>query len=239
MDLVKTILDQLSGDNLDRLSSQLGTSPKAANAAVSAAVPTILSSLAGLAANHDGAKKLSSALGGLDLGKLASFASLLGGDRNTVAQQGQNLLGSLFGDSLVSNIASSIGRYAGLDAGTTKTLLSFIMPFILGKVAGTWQNKGGSPSALQGLLADQKESIADALPGGFSLGSIPGLPSADAALRTAGRAASAAGEAATDAGRRAVGAANRAAGAAADATTSLLSWLLPLAALVLLGLGLL
>ncbi len=226
MDLVKSILEQFTGDNLNRLSSDLGTSPKATQSAISAAVPTILSSLAGLASSHDGAKKLSNTLGGFDFGKLGSLANMLTGNTNSVAQQGGSLLTSLFGDTVVSSIGSYIGRFAGLDERLTKTLLSFLTPLILGKVAGAWQSKGGTVSALQGLLSDQKESIADALPTGFSLANIPGLPSADAALRAVGRTANAAAGAARDVSRHA-------ADTAQDATKTLLSWLLPLAALLL------
>ena len=188
MDLVKLILDQLSGDNLDRLSSQLGTSPKAAQAALSAAVPTILSSLAGLATNYDRSRQLSSILGSLDLAKLSNVAGLLGRERNIITLQGQCLMRLLFGDKLDSNIASAVGRYAGLDPGATKNLLSLVTPFILGKVACSWRIKGGTTGALQGLMADQQEYIADSLPSGFSPSNIPGLPSPNAPLRTVGQA---------------------------------------------------
>jgi hypothetical protein len=226
MDLVKSILDQFTGDNLSRLSSELGATPKATQSAVAAAVPTILSSLAGLASTHDGAKKLSNTLGGFDFGKLGSLANMLTGNTNSVTQQGGSLLANLFGDTVVSNIGSYIGRFAGLDERLTKTLLSFVTPLILGKVAGAWQNKGGTVSALQGLLSDQQENIADALPTGFSLANIPGLPSADAAMRAVGRTANAAAGTARDVSRHA-------ADTAQDATKTLLSWLLPLAALLL------
>ena len=189
-------------------------------------MPTILSSLAGLASTHDGAKKLSNTLGGFDFGKLGSLANMLSGNTSSVTQQGGSQLANVFGDTVVSSIGSYIGRFAGLDERMTKTLLSFVTPLILSKVAGAWQNKGGTVSALQGLLSDQKESIADALPTGFSLANIPGLPSADAAVRTASRTANAAAGTARDVSRHA-------ADTAQDATKTLLSWLLPLAALLL------
>ena len=74
MNLVRTILDLLfSGDLLSRLSSFLGTSEETTKKAATAAVPTILSSLAGLAATDDGARKLSSMLGNLDPSLLGSM----------------------------------------------------------------------------------------------------------------------------------------------------------------------
>jgi hypothetical protein len=231
MDLVKSILDQLTGDSLDKLGAEFGASPDKVRTAAQAAVPTILSSLAGLASSNVGAQKLSSTLGSLDLGKVSSLAGMLGGDASEVTQQGGNLLGSLFGDGLISNITSAISRFAGLGGGATKSLISFLMPLILGKVASAWKSKGGVTSGLQRLFAEQQENIAEAVPSGFSLASIPGLPRAEEAVRAVGRSASAAGAAASDVARYAVDTTH-------DASRSLYSWLPALAALLLVGLGL-
>jgi hypothetical protein len=103
-------------------------------------------------------------------------------------------------------------------------MLSLVAPLSLGKVAGAWRSSGGTARALQGLLADETSRIQDAVPDGFSLGSIPGLPSADAALREVSRKAGAA--------------ASRTAGGVQGAGTSLFAWLLPLAALLLVAAGL-
>jgi hypothetical protein len=231
MDLVKSILDQLTGDNLERLGAEFGAGPDTVRTATEAAVPTILSSLAGLASSNVGAQKLASTLGNLDLGKVGSLAGMLGGDASEITQKGGSLLSSLFGDSLISNITSAISRFSGLGGGSAKSIISFLMPFILGKVAGAWKNKGGTASGLQRLFAEQKDAIADAVPSGFSLASIPGLPRAEEAVRAVGRSASAVGAAASDSARYAANTAH-------DATRSFFSWLPALAALLLLGLGL-
>src|SRR5262245_40787208 len=101
MNLAKFILDLLfSGNVLERLSSYLDTDEQTTKKAASAAVPAILSSLVGLAANDEGARKLSSTLSGLDATLLSGLTKMLTGDTGAVAQKGGNLLASLLGDNL-------------------------------------------------------------------------------------------------------------------------------------------
>ena len=244
MDLVKLITDQLSGDALGSLSSLLGTDSKTTRDAAGAAVPALLSGLAGMAGTDDGARKLASTINNLDtsvpggLSALSSLAGMLGGDTSAVAQKGGSLLSSLFGDSLVSGIASQVGRFAGLDSGITKKMLAWLLPLVLGVIGSRWKNQGGSIGGLSTLFSDQKQNIARAIPSGFNLTSIPGLPNIDGALRVAGQTARAAGDAATDVARRtgdvATDVARRAGRAVDDTSYSALNWLWPLAGLALL-----
>jgi hypothetical protein len=242
MNLVKIILDLLfNGDVLGKLSSLLGIDNDSTKKAASAAVPALLSGLAGMASSEDGVHKLASTLNNLDtgstLGTVSSLARMLSGDTSSVVNKGSNLISSLFGDSLVSSIAGSVGRFAGIDNAVSKKLLSLITPSILGLVANQWKDQGGGIGALTSLLAGQQKNIANALPSGFSLASIPGLPSVEGALRAVGQGARegarAVGEGARAVGAGATHAARRTAGAAEDAGRSLLTWLAPLAALLL------
>ena len=216
MNLVKSILDQLSGSALDTLSTVAGADTETTRTAAAAAVPTILSALAGMASTDNGARKLGSALDGLDLGTVGNMAKMLTGDSSSLMQKGGNLLASLLGDSLVSNIASSVGRFAGLDSSATKRMISALMPTILGMLGSQWKSQGGTIGGLSSLLSGQKKNFAAAAPAGFSLADIPGLPTAEGALRVAGQAA------------------QRTVDAAEDATKAALKW-----AGVVAGLGLL
>ncbi len=56
MNLVKQIMDQLSGSALGQLGSLLGTNAETTERATSAAVPALLSALAGMASHDDGAE---------------------------------------------------------------------------------------------------------------------------------------------------------------------------------------
>jgi len=190
MNLVKLINDQLSAETLGQLSSLLGVDSETTEAAAGAAVPALLAGVAGMATQEDGIRKLSTALNGLGDGMFGNFQRMLGGDTNAMRETGSRLLGGLFGADLVGNLASAISRYTGLEAGAAKTLLSYLAPLVLSRVASQWQSQGGTPGALQNLLTDQKRYIDDALPTGFSLTDVPGLARIGDAGRTASSVAS-------------------------------------------------
>jgi hypothetical protein len=218
MNLVKSIDDLLPGGLLGSLSSALGTDPKTTGQATTAAVPTIMAGLASLGNSDDGVRRLSGVLGSLDTSGPAVAAPFQGGDTPSILSKGMGMLGSLFGEDMIGKVAAAISRFAGLDSGTVRKLIAFLTPTVLGKVASQWKREGGTPSALSNLLAEQKRYIPDSLPAGYSLDNIPGLTAAKDFARTA-----------ADSTRRVAGTAQRAA-------PSVLSWLLPLAGLLLLAL---
>ncbi|MCI0357935.1 MAG: DUF937 domain-containing protein [Planctomycetaceae bacterium] len=237
MDLVKLVTEQLSGDVLRSLGSLIGADSESTREAAGAAVPALLSGLAGMAQTDDGARKLASTINNLEtsvpggLGALGNLAGMLGGDAggdaSSVPSLGGRLLSSLFGDSLSSGIANAVGRFAGLDASLTKKLLAWLLPLVLGVIGSRWKNQGGSIGGLASLFADQKQNIARAAPSGFNLASIPGLPGIDSALRVTGDVARRTGDAATDVARRTRRAAD-------EGSRTLLNWLWPLLALAAL-----
>jgi hypothetical protein len=231
MDLMQLIHDQLSGDAIGKLSSLLNADSASTRKAASAAVPSLLAAVTQMASSNEGINKLASVLGGLEPAHADNFVHALGGDSGSLIQKGSGLLSSLFGDGLVGNIASSVGRFANLDPSAIKKLLASLAPMILGTLAGRWKSQGASPSALANLIDDQKQNIAKAIPSGFSLANIPGLSGASEMLHVASDSARAAGQATVNAARRAAGTAD-------NATRSLVSWLLPLAALLLIAFAL-
>lgn len=218
MNLVKLITEQFSDETLGKLGALMGTDSENAGAAATAAVPTLLSGLAGMASRGEGAKRLSEVLGGIDAGTMGNFAQLLGGDAGGLLQRGNGLLGALFGDGLISGAANAISRYTGISVESARKLLAALLPMVLGKVAAQWRSQGGTVSALTGLFADQKRNIADAVPAGFSLAEVPDLAGTGETVRTATAHAT-----------------RRAEETAAAASGSMASWLLPLAVLIVGG----
>jgi hypothetical protein len=188
MNLVKLITDQLSGDTMGKLSSLLGADRSTTACATSAAIPSLLAGILGMASSDDGARKLSSTLNSLEPGGAGEFMRSLRADTGLVAQKGNGLLGSLFGSATRSGLVENISRFSGLGTGATHDLLSFLVPMVLAKVGAVWKGMGGGISALTSLFADQKQNIASALPSGFSLGNIPGLSSIASAVGSVGGA---------------------------------------------------
>ena len=144
MNLVNQIMNQLSGDALGKLSGLLGTDGETTEQAASAAVPSLLAGLAGLASQAGGTQKITTALGNIDTSTLGNLAHMLGGNSDSLTQKGGSLLSSLFGDSLLSSIATAISRFSGLNAGAAKSLLAALAPMVFGQVASQWKSRGAS-----------------------------------------------------------------------------------------------
>ena len=88
MNLVKQIMDQFSGSALGQLGSLLGTDAETTERAATAAVPSLLSALAGMASTDDGARKLTNTLDSLDTSGLGNIAQMFGGNSSSVLNKG-------------------------------------------------------------------------------------------------------------------------------------------------------
>jgi hypothetical protein len=194
MNLVDAIKNQLFSDgHLNQLSSLIGAGEGATKSAIGAAVPALLSAISNLASSGRGAEKLASALGHFDTGSLGNTAHMLSGQADSVLEQGKNLLSTLLGGNTLSGIVNAVSRFSGIGSAAVQKLLGYLMPMILGGIAGRFANKPASAQALTGLLADQKAAITNALPSGFSLNDVPGLAAVGSAARGAVDATTAAG----------------------------------------------
>ncbi len=214
VNLVELIQSQVTPDMLGKLAGQIGASESQTKSAVGAAVPALLSALAGSASQTGGAQKLLSAMSGL-----GSMSDMLSGGS---LEKGTGLLGSLLGGSTLSGIVSTLAKFLGLGGDTTNKLLGYMMPMVLGGVMKSFKGKTPDAAGLAGLFAENKSAIASAIPSGLSLAGIPGLTNASEAVR------SAAGTVGRTAGR--------AADTASDAASPLAKYLLPfLAVAAILG----
>jgi hypothetical protein len=186
MNIVQTILNLLSGNLMDKLSSLIGESESTTESAVSAAVPSLLSALSGLASTEQGAQKLAGAMGKLDPGSISNLGNLLtAGSPASVAEQGGSLLASLLGGNAVTGLTSALARYTGLGGGAAKGLLSYLGPLVLGAIAKQFVGKALNAQTLMNLFSSQKANIVNAIPSGLSLADIPGLEPARTAVHTA------------------------------------------------------
>jgi Bacterial protein of unknown function (DUF937) len=213
MNLVDQIKQQLTSGVIEQLSSVLGADERSTGTAISAAVPAILSALSGLASSNSGAQKLVSALGQFSSGSHENVISKLSSQPASVLEQGTSLLSSLFGGNTISGIVNVLTRFAGIAPGPAQKLLGYLTPMILGTIASRFTGKGVNAQGLLGLFNDQKANIANAMPSGFSLADVPGLSAASSTVRSAAREVEA-------------------------AAPSFPKWLLPLAGLAALALGL-
>ncbi len=232
LNLVEMAKSQLSGNVLGQLSSLIGESPEKTTSATGATLPAILAAVTNLGSKPEGATQLLSTLRNVDPSIVDKFSSLLGSQGTNVAQQGNSLLGGLFGGSMIAGLAGVVAKFTGLRQETATTLIGTLAPMVLGVLSKHTQAQGLNVSSLAGLLAGQKKNVEAALPPGMAplLSNVPGLqgflgPTGDAARSAA------------DTSRAAVSSAGQAARDTATETRSKMpGWLVPLAVLVVLAL---
>jgi Bacterial protein of unknown function (DUF937)/PRC-barrel domain len=163
--ILSQITQFLTPDVIAKLAQGAGISDRAvAQKAVAAAVPTILSGLAGLAAKPDGARQLADTVARQPADMLDKLASLTGGTAQ-IADTGKSMLTSLLGGSMLASLAGGIARFVGIDEGAMRSLLGMITPAVLGVLG---REAGGEPGALTQLLSSQKDAFAAAMPAGLA-----------------------------------------------------------------------
>ena len=237
MNLVDLVKNQIGGDMIGRISNLLGVGNSEARSAVDAGVPALLAGLSGLASTNDGAKKLASTVNGLDDSMLSNIGNALaGGGANSVIDTGRNLLGSLFGNNMLSGLGGALSRFTGLGGSAVTSLLGLLAPMVLGSLKSQKDRAGLDAGGLANLLSGQKNNIMAAMPSGLGsmLSNVPGLSSLSGLVDSAGDTARDVAGSVYNTGRQVAQTATSTTRAAASTAASPLRWLLPVAAMLAL-----
>jgi Bacterial protein of unknown function (DUF937) len=234
--LVSVVMQFLTPDMIAKIASALGLDRSIAQKAIGGAVPALLSSLADLSSTPNGARQLTNAVAQQQPGSLEAIKGLIGSSgQNTLAETGSSLLSGLFGDGTLNTMAQSIGKFAGIDASSGKSILGVLGPVILGALGQQQRTAGLDAGGLASLLNAQKGQIAAAIPPGLAdhLSAAGLIDSATGGLRGGAAAAAAAGSRVVSAAERTASGAGQAAYAATSAASP--QWPYWLAALAVLG----
>jgi hypothetical protein len=237
--LVSVVMQFLTPDMIAKIASVLGLDRNVTQKAVAGAIPALLASLADVASSPNGARQLTNTLT-QQSSSLESLRNLVGGaGQNLLVESGSNMLSGLFGGGTLDTMAQTLGKFAGIGEGTSKSMLGMLGPVVLGALGQQQRSAGLDAGGLASLLTSQKDQIAAAMPSGLAdqlsaAGLIDGVAGS---ARSAAAAASAAGGRIAEASERTVYQAGQAASAAtrSTATSQWPYWLV--AALVLGGLG--
>jgi hypothetical protein len=165
------LLEQLLGSNevVSRIGALIGLSPEKAKAAIGTAVPAILAGLVGTAQKPEGRNRLAAVVRNQDSGLLDDLAGALGGGREqSLIESGGEALGSLFDRSQVDGLAGAIGKASGLSQSSANSLLGALTPMVMGALGREQRTQGLDAQGLAGLLNDQTDNIARALPTGLA-----------------------------------------------------------------------
>jgi hypothetical protein len=193
--LVSSVMQFLTPDMVARIARTLGIDPDVAQKVVSAAVPAILASFAGLAAKPAGAQQLSETVQQQRPDMLSQITSLIGGpDQKAIADTGSGLLSTLLGGSGLNGLVSAMSTFAGIHQNTSKSVLGLIAPMVVGALGQQQRSGGLDANGLANLLSSQKDQITAAMPSGLAdmLGASGMLDALDGSLRRGADTASAA-----------------------------------------------
>jgi len=208
--LVSVVMQFLTPDMIAKIASALGLDRSIAQKAIGGAVPALLSSLADVASTPNGARQLTSIVAQQQQGSLDTLKNLLGGSgQSTLAATGSSMLSGLFGGGTLDTMAQSIGKFAGVGAGSGKSILGMLGPVVLGVLGQQQRSAGLDASGLASLLSSQKGQIAAAIPSGLvdQLSTAGLIDKAEGTLRSGAAATSAAASRIAGAGQAATKAA--------------------------------
>ncbi|MDB5651180.1 MAG: hypothetical protein JWL62_2700 [Hyphomicrobiales bacterium] len=137
INLVSLVTQFLTPDMIDKIAVALGASNSTVGKALSAAVPSLLGGLAGVASTPEGSRRL---LDAVDQQKAVGPESLLGmiggAGHQGVVNNGSNLLSSLLGGTVVSSLGAALSKFAGLGGSSGTSLLGLLTPLVMGFSAG-------------------------------------------------------------------------------------------------------
>lgn len=159
------------GNTLDRLSSQLESSPATVERGIAEAVPLSVAGFAEQTQSEHGAKDLLARIRDgnypqMDPAELDHVVSDPDATRRTVQSSG-GFLGGFFGNKL-NPMLDAVTNASGLSRASAGTLLGLIAPMLLGWVGMNVKNRGLNAHGLSQLLADEGRKVSGRLPAGFS-----------------------------------------------------------------------
>jgi OmpA-OmpF porin, OOP family len=164
----------LTNELVSKASGALGESEGGISKIISAAVPSLIGSIADKASTTDGAHAVAKmAADQHNSGLLGSLGNFFGGDdsSNNMQSGGGSIISSLLGGQ-GNMLTSLISNFAGVKSNSVGSILSMVAPAILGMIGKHSAENNVSASGLGSLMAGQKDLAMKALPGGFSLSSL-------------------------------------------------------------------
>jgi outer membrane protein OmpA-like peptidoglycan-associated protein len=167
-----------SNELINKASAHLGESEGGISKVISAALPSLIGTIADKASSsHEAAGAVHAmAAEQNESGILSSLSGFLGGDNsNSLLGKSSGIISSLFGNGGQSNMLTTlISSFAGVKGSAVGTILSMAAPAILGLIGKHNKDNNVSASSMTTMLGEQKKSAMSMLPAGFSLSSLTG-----------------------------------------------------------------
>lgn len=215
--LLESLTGLMTPDVIQQASNVVGENPANTKSALMALAPTLLHAFADRGSTPAGAGQLLGALAEnkIDGALLGNIGSILGRDKNNSAQGAGSALIAMVLGGKSAGVLDAITSSAGLKSGSSPVLAS-IVSMVIGSLISKAASSGGLNGAgLAGMLSAQKSMLAAGLPNGMG-----DLMSGDAPVANSPTVAPG-----VDTARSAMSAGG----------SSMMRWLLPVLAVVVLG----
>ncbi len=168
------LTQQLGGDALEQIGTQLRANRTQTERAVPAALTSLMAGLARNSSRGDGASALAAALDrDHDGSALDDLPGLL---THPEKASGQGILKHVFG-ARQGAVESALGQSTGLDSASAGKLLAMLAPLVLGALGRTQRQQRLDPGALAGLLEKERQVAGQRAPA--DLGMLGQLLDAD------------------------------------------------------------
>lgn len=160
--LMDLLTDQLSGDALDSLSSNIGADQDKTRSAVAAALPLLLGALAKNASRPGGAEALHEAIARDHDG------SILNDTRSAVTNpnlaDGQGILKHVLGGRR-GQVEQGLSRASGLGSDQIGKVLATLAPIVLGSLGRAKTTRGMGAQDLTEMLRGERQALEAREPG--------------------------------------------------------------------------
>ena len=244
LDLLK---GQMTPELVEKASGLVGETPANTSKALGVLGPVLLSTLANKGSSKSGAEQILSTLSDnkVDDGLLGNVMGMLGGgNSSSLLSMGGPIVSMLLGNK-ASGVVDMISSLVGIKSNSISMLMSLAAPLIGGLLSKQVKAGGLDASGLASMLGSQKSVLAAAAPKGLDalLGLGDNLSGAASNVTSAAQGAMGAGanmarnaaSAGANITRSAVNTATTTANTAAAGGSSMMKWLLPLLAVLLVG----
>lgn len=168
MSVLNAISQFLTPSMIGRIANMLGIPQGAAQTALKAAVPMVLSTLLGATKTTQGTDAFSAALARQAPNPLDALTDALGNDASSVADMGGSMLSSIIGGGPMNMLASKLKDYAGLPETASSPLLGVVGSLAMAGLGKSAQDGGLDTAGVLRQLQGEKDAISRAIPSDFA-----------------------------------------------------------------------
>jgi hypothetical protein len=154
------VMSQLGG-NTQQIGAQLGANNSQVQSGLQAAVPMLMSALAGNASSPGGAQSLLSALDRDHDGSVLN--DLQGLISNPQGGQGAGILGHILGDKQDA-VHGAVAQHSGLNGAQVASLMAVVAPVVMGVLGNMKRQQGLDANGLAAQLGDAHQQAAQTHP---------------------------------------------------------------------------